>query len=93
MIDVDLPVTGSLDDPTFRVGPIIWKVFVNLIEKAEVTADPFPCSAICSAVVTRSISSNLLPAVRRLDATALSRLDSITKALDARPGLGTGRPE
>jgi hypothetical protein len=39
VIDLDLPVGGSLDDPTFRVGPIIWKVFVNLIEKV-VTA-PF----------------------------------------------------
>ena len=39
VIDLELPVGGSLDDPTFRVGPIIWKVFVNLIEKV-VTA-PF----------------------------------------------------
>ncbi|HEV7986644.1 MAG TPA: DUF748 domain-containing protein, partial [Steroidobacteraceae bacterium] len=39
VINLDLPVGGSLDDPTFRIGPIIWKVFVNLIEKA-VTA-PF----------------------------------------------------
>ena len=39
VITLDLPVGGSLDDPTFRVAPIIWKVFVNLIEKA-VTA-PF----------------------------------------------------
>lgn len=39
VINLDLPVGGSLDDPTFRIAPIIWKVFVNLIEKA-VTA-PF----------------------------------------------------
>jgi hypothetical protein len=39
VIDLELPVGGSLDDPTFRIGPIIWKVFVNLIEKV-VTA-PF----------------------------------------------------
>ena len=39
VIDLDLPVTGSLDDPKFRLGPIIWKVFVNILEKA-VTA-PF----------------------------------------------------
>jgi hypothetical protein len=34
VIDLELPVGGSLDDPKFRIGPIIWKVFVNLIEKA-----------------------------------------------------------
>src|SRR6202035_2380110 len=39
VITLDLPVTGTLDDPTFRLGPIIWKVFVNIVEKA-VTA-PF----------------------------------------------------
>ncbi len=39
VIDLELPVGGSLDDPTFRIGPIIWKVFVNLLEKV-VTA-PF----------------------------------------------------
>ncbi len=39
VIDLDIPVTGTLDDPAFRLGPIIWKVFVNILEKA-VTA-PF----------------------------------------------------
>ncbi len=39
VIDLDVPVTGTLDDPKFRLGPIIWKVFVNILEKA-VTA-PF----------------------------------------------------
>ena len=34
VIDLDLPMNGSLDDPKFRIGPIIWKVFVNLITKA-----------------------------------------------------------
>ena len=34
VIDLDLPMNGSIDDPKFRIGPIIWKVFVNLIVKA-----------------------------------------------------------
>jgi hypothetical protein len=34
VIDLNLPVTGSLDDPQFRLAPIIWKVFVNILEKA-----------------------------------------------------------
>ena len=34
VIDLPLPMSGSLDDPTFRIGPIIWKMFVNLITKA-----------------------------------------------------------
>src|SRR5258708_36474489 len=34
VIDLNLPVTGSLDDPQCRLAPIILKVFVNILEKA-----------------------------------------------------------
>src|SRR6185437_11872622 len=30
-IDVNVPVSGSLDDPKFSVGSLIWHAFVNLI--------------------------------------------------------------
>jgi hypothetical protein len=33
VIDISLPVSGSLDDPEFRVGPIIWQAFVGLLTK------------------------------------------------------------
>ncbi|MEN6463883.1 MAG: DUF748 domain-containing protein [Syntrophaceae bacterium] len=33
-INLDIPVAGSLDDPKFRVWPVIWQVIVNLITKA-----------------------------------------------------------
>jgi len=39
VIDVDLPISGSLDDPQFSVGGIVVKALVNLLTKA-VTA-PF----------------------------------------------------
>jgi hypothetical protein len=38
-INLDIPVSGSLDDPQFKIWPIIWQVIGNLITKA-VTA-PF----------------------------------------------------
>lgn len=38
-IDLGLPVSGSLDDPQFQLGPLVWKVFTNLLTKV-VTA-PF----------------------------------------------------
>ena len=34
IIDINLPVSGSLDDPEFRVGPLIWKACVGLITKS-----------------------------------------------------------
>jgi hypothetical protein len=39
VIDVPLPISGSLDDPQFKVGPIIWHAIVNLLVK--VATAPF----------------------------------------------------
>lgn len=38
-INLDVPVTGSLDDPKFNVGKIVLQVFGNIIKKA--VASPF----------------------------------------------------
>lgn len=34
VIDLELPVSGNVDDPQFSIAPIVWKVFTNLIVKA-----------------------------------------------------------
>jgi hypothetical protein len=34
MINLDLPITGSLNDPDFELGAVLWKIFTNLIAKA-----------------------------------------------------------
>ncbi len=39
VISLDLPVSGTLNDPSFRLGPIIWKVFTGLIR--HVVTAPF----------------------------------------------------
>ena len=33
VIDINLPVSGTLDDPQFSLGPIIWQVIGNLIAR------------------------------------------------------------
>ncbi|MGH8444192.1 MAG: DUF748 domain-containing protein, partial [Solimonas sp.] len=33
VIDLELPVRGSLDDPDFRYGKLIWKVVLNVLTK------------------------------------------------------------
>ncbi|KND58086.1 putative exported protein [Candidatus Burkholderia verschuerenii] len=38
-IDVNIPISGSLDNPEFSIGGLIWQAFLNLVQKA-VTA-PF----------------------------------------------------
>jgi hypothetical protein len=85
VIDLPLPMTGSLDDPHFAIGPIIWKVFVNVIEKA-VTA-PFALlghlfggGEHMNVVEFAAGSADLSPPVQ-------SQLTALTKALKERPQL------
>jgi hypothetical protein len=33
IIDLDLPISGSLDDPQFSYGKIVWKAIVNVLTK------------------------------------------------------------
>jgi hypothetical protein len=39
VIDLNLPMSGSLDDPKFRIGPILWQMVTNLLVK--VATAPF----------------------------------------------------
>lgn len=90
VIDIELPVAGSLDDPSFRVGPIIWKVFVNLLSKA-VTA-PF---ALLGNLFGGGEEVNIIafPAGKAtLDEAAQQKLDAMIKALGERPGLELSVP-
>jgi hypothetical protein len=36
-INLDIPVSGSLDDPKFSVWPIVWDVLLNIITKAALS--------------------------------------------------------
>ena len=85
VIDLDLPVTGDLDDPQFRIGPIVWKVLVNLLTKA-VTA-PF---ALLGSLFGGGEEINLIgfPAGdAALGAADQEKVGALVKALNERPGL------
>lgn len=84
-IDIDLPLSGSLDNPEFAIGPIIWKTFLNLLTRA-VTA---PFSVIGSlvgggddlgSISFATGSSELTPAARE-------NLGKLAQALTSRPAL------
>ncbi len=85
VIDLDLPVTGSLDDPKFRLGPIIWKVFVNILEKA-VTA-PFALIGSLFGGGPDLQFVDFEPGRPTLDPAGTDKAHIIAKALDARPQL------
>ena len=85
VIDINLPIGGSLDDPQFSMGGIIIKVFVNLITKA--VTSPFALlGSLFGGGEELSMAefdpgrANILPAVE-------SKLQSLAKALTERPGL------
>lgn len=85
VIDLDLPVTGSLDDPKFRLGPLIWKVVVNTVTKI-VTA-PF---ALIGSLFGGGEQVNQLtfaPGATELQGESSARIESVSKALKERPGL------
>ena len=86
IIDLDLPVSGSLDDPQFSYGKIIWKAIVNVLTKI-VTA---PFRALGHLL---GISPDKIEAVEFDFGTAtllppeLEKLAEIGQALAKRPAL------
>ncbi len=85
VIDLNVPVTGSLDDPQFRLAPIIWKVFVNILEKA-VTA-PFALLGSLFGGGPDLQFIDFRPGTSSLDGAQDDKVKSIVKALQGRPQL------
>jgi len=86
VINVDLPLTGSLNDPQFSVGPLIFKAIVNLIAKAAVApfallTGGFGGDGGESSVIAFDAGSSIL------SVTAKENLNKVAKALVDRPGL------
>lgn len=84
-IDINLPVSGSLDDPQFSVGGLIVKVILNLLTKA--ITSPF---ALLGSMFGGGEELSWLaftPGRAVLDAAALERLEKLGAALRDRPAL------
>ena len=81
VIDVPLPISGSLDDPQFKVGPIIWHAVVNLLVK--VATAPF---AALGRLFGGSHGEEMkyidfAPGSADLDDASKEKLTSLSKAL------------
>jgi hypothetical protein len=85
VIDLNLPVRGSLDDPTFRLGPIIWQIIGNLIEKV-VTA-PFALIGSLFEGADKAQYVDFAPGSAVLPAGAADSLAALAKGLGDRPAL------
>jgi hypothetical protein len=86
MIDVDMPVSGSLDDPEFSVSGIVLKLIFNLITKA-ITA-PF---ALLGSLIPGGGEElgyvEFAAGSAALDDPAREKLDKLAQVLKQRPGL------
>jgi hypothetical protein len=84
-IELDVPVSGYIDDPRFSVGRIVLKVLVNLLVKAATS--PF---ALLGALFGGGEELSYLefePGSSRIEGPGEAKLSSLVKALHDRPAL------
>lgn len=86
VIDINLPISGSLNDPEFSFGGIVFKVIMNLIAKA-VTA-PFALLASALGGEDEELGTvNFAPGSAVLSAEARANLDKVALAMKERTSL------
>ncbi|MBU2288435.1 MAG: DUF748 domain-containing protein, partial [Gammaproteobacteria bacterium] len=85
-IDIDFPISGSLNDPQFSIGSLVLKAIGNLVVKA-VTA---PFALLTGGLGAGGGESNAIgfeAGSAELSAAAKEALDKLAKALTERPKL------
>lgn len=86
VIDINLPISGSLNDPDFRLAPIVGRLLLNLVAKAITS----PFSLLANALGGGHTESNEIvfaPGASGLTPEARQRLDKVAQALLDRPAL------
>ena len=85
-IDLKLPVGGSLDDPEFSVGGLVFKVIVNLIGKA--LTSPFALLGSMLGGDSEELAwVDFDPGFARVPESAEAKLQAISRAMTDKPGL------
>ena len=86
VIDLDIPITGDLNDPQFSIGPIVWKAVTNLIVKA--VSAPFSFLASLLGIDEDEINSaEFIYGESKLIDSEKEALDKIAKAFAKRPSI------
>jgi hypothetical protein len=85
VINLDVPVGGTLDDPSFRIGPIVWQVIKNIIVKA--VSAPFSLLGSLFAGAEEAQFIDFAPGDATLDAATAERLGALAKSLTEKPEL------
>lgn len=88
VIDLDLPVSGSLDDPKFSIGGIVWKAFTNVLTKI-VTA-PFSALGKLFGGGEKLEAIQFDPGKATISPPELEKLHQLSQALSKRQQLKLG---
>ena len=85
-IELDVPVSGRLDDPQFSLAPIVLKVLVNTVAKAA--ASPFKLLGGLAGGGGDELSFvQFMPGTTNVVEGELAKLSKLTAALAKRPAL------
>lgn len=87
VIDLNLPISGSLDDPKFSIGGVILKVIVNLVTKAVTAPFSLLASAFGGSGGQELGHVDFAAGSSELSDAARQKLDTLAKALNDRPAL------
>ncbi|MFM8375763.1 MAG: DUF748 domain-containing protein, partial [Phenylobacterium sp.] len=90
VIDLNVPVTGSLEDPKFRIWPIVWQVVKNLFSKAA--SSPFQALASAFPGVEGARFVDFEPGSAALPADRAQALSALPPAFADRPALSLDIP-
>jgi hypothetical protein len=85
-IVLDVPIEGSLDDPQFRIGKVVTRALLNILEK--VATSPFSLLGAVFGGGGEELSyQDFAPGSAGLLPANEQKLDSLVKGLYERPGL------
>ncbi len=84
-IDLNLPISGSLDDPEFSIGGLVIKVIINLFVKA--VTSPFALLGSMFGGGEELSNIEFGPGRATFDEAAAKRLEALAKALNDRDSL------
>jgi hypothetical protein len=80
LIDINLPISGSLSDPQFKMAPLVFRLILNLIGKAITSPFSLLASAFGGGADELGMVS-FAPGTATLGADAKPGLDKVVKAL------------
>ncbi len=90
-IDLDMPVEGSLDDPQFRIGGVLWQAFVKLVTR--VVSSPFRLLGSLLGIGAEDLGHiDFIPGRADLLPPEQEKLARLAEALGKRPELALEVP-